>query len=56
MEVVVLRISNGDDSDDDMDDGYDIQVSLVPIVCRRHSRVRSYVRAPLGFFPKYLAW
>jgi hypothetical protein len=32
MEVVVLRISNGNDSGDDVDDGYDIQVSLVPII------------------------
>jgi hypothetical protein len=56
MEVVVLGISDGNDSDDDMDDCYDIQVSLILMVCRSHSRDRSYVRAPLGFFPKYLAW
>lgn len=32
MEVVVLRISNGHNSDNGVDDGYNIQVSLFPIV------------------------
>lgn len=34
MEVVVLGISDGNDSDDDMDDCYNIKVSLIPMVRR----------------------
>ena len=58
MEVVVLGIANGDNEGNGVNDGCNNKISklFLPSPLQGLLFPSVYIRAALGFLPKYLAW